>query len=80
MARRADVIYRRTQVGTATVIAVGGSAVMLALIGARTGWHLATVAVLVLLVAALGVFCCHRDRRAAAMVRSTRPSDVHQLG
>lgn len=58
MARRADVIYRRTQLGTVTVVAVGGSAVMLALIGARTGWHLATVAVLVLLVAALGVFCC----------------------
>jgi len=58
MGRRAEVVYRRTQVGTATVVAVGGSAVLLALIGAGTGWHPATVAVMVLLVAALGMFCC----------------------
>jgi hypothetical protein len=58
MARRAEVVYRRTQVGTATVVAVGGSAVLLALIGAGTGWLPATVAVMVLLVAALGMFCC----------------------
>ena len=58
MARRADLVYRRTQVGTVTVVAVGGSVVLLALIGAKTGWHPVTVAVMVLLVAALGMFCC----------------------
>lgn len=58
MARRADLVFRRTQVGTVTVIAVGGSAVALALIGAGTGWHPVTVAVMVVLVAALGMFCC----------------------
>lgn len=56
MVRRADLVYRRTQVGTVIVVAVGGSVVLLALIGAGTGWHPATVAVMVLLVAALGMF------------------------
>jgi hypothetical protein len=58
MARRADLVYRRTQFGAFTVLAVGAAVVLLAVLGALTGNHPVTVAVLLLLVAVLGMFCC----------------------
>ena len=58
MARRADLVYRRTQVGTVTVLAVGAAVVLIVALSAQTGWHPVAVAVLVLLVAALAMFCC----------------------
>jgi len=53
-----DVVYRRTQVGTVTVLAVGAAVVLIVALSAQTGWHPVAVAVLVLLVAALAMFCC----------------------
>lgn len=86
MAKRDDVVYRRTQLGTVTVVAVGGSALLAALIGAGTGWQPATVAVLVLLVAALGMFCCltvEIDRRQLRCFFGPGPIrrtiDVHEI-
>jgi len=58
MAKRDDVVYRRTQVGTVTVLAVGAAVVLIVALSAQTGWHPVAVAVLVLLVAALAMFCC----------------------
>jgi len=58
MARRADLVYRRTQFGAAIVLTVGFAVVLLAALGALTGRHPAVIAVLVLLVAVLGMFCC----------------------
>jgi hypothetical protein len=58
MVRRADLVYRRTQVGTVTVLAVGAAVVLILVLSSQTGWHPVAVAVLVLLVAALGMFCC----------------------
>jgi hypothetical protein len=58
MVHRADLVYRRTQVGTVTVLAVGAAVVLIVALSAQTGWHPVAVAVLVLLVAALGMFCC----------------------
>ncbi len=58
MAKRDDLVYRRTQVGTVTVLAVGAAVVMIVVLSAQTGWHPVAVAVMVVLVAALGMFCC----------------------
>jgi hypothetical protein len=58
MAKRNGVVYRRTQFGTVTVIAVGAAVALLAVLSALTGRHPVTVAVLLLLVAVLGMFCC----------------------
>jgi hypothetical protein len=58
VAREYDLVYRRTQLGTLTIAAVGGAVVLTAVLSAQTGWHPAAVAVLVLLLAALGLFCC----------------------
>lgn len=58
MAKRADLVYRRTQVGTVTILAVGAAVVLIVVLSTQTGWHPVAVAVLVLLVAALGMFCC----------------------
>ena len=58
MARRADLVYRRTQVGTVTILALGAAVVLIVVLSTQTGWHPVAAAVLALLVAALGMFCC----------------------
>jgi len=56
VARRADLVYRRTQLGTVTVAAVGGAAVLTVVLSVATGWHPVSIAVLAILVAALVLF------------------------
>ena len=58
MAKRDDVVYRRTQVGTVTVLAVGAAVVLIVVLSAQTGWHPVAIAVLVILAAAMVLFCC----------------------
>ena len=58
MGRRADLVYRRTQVGTVTILALAAAVVLVGALGVLTGRHPVAVAVLVLLLAALGLFCC----------------------
>jgi hypothetical protein len=41
-----------------TILAVGAAVVLIVVLSTQTGWHPVAVAVLVLLVAALGMFCC----------------------
>jgi hypothetical protein len=41
-----------------TVVAVGAAVTLLAGVGARTGWHPAVIAVLVVLVGTMALFCC----------------------
>jgi hypothetical protein len=54
--RRADLVYRRTQLGIVTVGAVGAAATLLAVLAGSTGWHTAIIVVLVALVATLALF------------------------
>ena len=56
MARRADLVYRRTQVGTVTVLAVGAAVVLIVVLSAQTGWHPVSIAVLAILASALVLF------------------------
>jgi hypothetical protein len=56
MAKRADLVYRRTQFGAAIVLTVGAAVVLLAVLAAQTGWHTVSIAVLCILVAALVLF------------------------
>jgi hypothetical protein len=58
MVKQDDVVYRRTQFGAAIVAAVGSAVVLVGALGVLTGRHPVAVAVLVLLVAALAMFCC----------------------
>jgi hypothetical protein len=56
MARTEGVIYRRTQFGAALVASVGAALILAAVIGAQSGWHPASLAVLGVLAAVLLLF------------------------
>lgn len=51
-----DVIYRKTQPGTVTLVSVGAAVLLVVVITALAGWHPVSVGVLVLLVVALLLF------------------------
>ena len=87
MGHRADLVYRRTQLGTVTIVAVGAAVVLLAVPAvAMTRFHPVTVAMLAVLVVALGMFCCltieidHRQLRCffgPGLIRRTFP--LHEI-